>query len=79
MARIKIIHSTDYTYRNPVGLTRHQLMMRPDDSHDLRLHSADLKVEPEPASVRWKIMVAIVGAVIALAAVIALGSVFGSF
>jgi hypothetical protein len=28
--------------------------LRPDDSHDLRLHSADLKVEPEPASVRWK-------------------------
>jgi transglutaminase-like putative cysteine protease len=54
MARIKIVHSTEYTYRNPVGLTRHRLMVRPDDSHDLRLHSADLKVEPQPASVRWK-------------------------
>ena len=54
MARIKIIHATEYTYRNPVSLTRHRLMVRPDNSHDLRLHSADLKVDPEPAPVRWK-------------------------
>ena len=46
MARISIVHTTEYTYRNPVGLTRHKLMVRPDDSHDLRLHSATLKVEP---------------------------------
>lgn len=54
MARIKIVHTTEYTYRNPVGLRRHQLMVRPDDSHDLHLHEAELKVEPEPAAVRWK-------------------------
>ena len=54
MARIKIVHTTEYTYRNPVGLLRHQLMVRPDDSHDLRLHEAELKVEPKPAAVRWK-------------------------
>jgi transglutaminase-like putative cysteine protease len=54
MARIKIVHTTEYTYHKPVGLTRHRLMVRPDDSHDLRLHRAELKVEPEPASVRWK-------------------------
>ena len=29
-------------------------LVRPDDSHDLRLHEATLKVEPEPAAVRWK-------------------------
>ena len=45
MARIKIVHKTEYTYRNPVGLLRHRLMLRPDDSHDLRLHRAELKVE----------------------------------
>ena len=50
MARISIVHATEYTYRNPVGLLRHKLMVRPDESHDLRLHSAVLKVEPEPAS-----------------------------
>ena len=54
MARIKIKHTTEYTYRNPVGLLRHRLMVRPDDSHDLKLHGAELKVEPEPASVHWK-------------------------
>ena len=54
MARISIVHTTEYTYRNPVGLLRHKLMVRPDDSHDLRLHSATLKVEPEPAGVHWK-------------------------
>ena len=54
MARIKIKHTTEYTYRNPVGLLRHRLMVRPDDSHDLKLHGAELKVEPEPALVHWK-------------------------
>lgn len=54
MARIKIVHTTEYTYRNTVGLLRHQLMVRPDDSHDLRLHEAELKVDPKPAAVRWK-------------------------
>src|SRR4051794_5512350 len=54
MARIKIKHTTEYTYRNPVGLLRHRLMVRPDDSHDLRLHSAELKVVPEPVAVLWK-------------------------
>jgi transglutaminase-like putative cysteine protease len=54
MAQIKIVHTTEYTYRNPVGLLRHKLMVRPDDSHDLRLHTAELKVDPEPAAVHWK-------------------------
>src|SRR5262245_27347458 len=54
MARIKIAHTTEYTYRNAVGLLRHRLMVRPDDSHDLRLHGAELRVDPEPAAVLWK-------------------------
>ena len=54
MARISIVHATEYTYRNPVGLLRHKLMVRPDESHDLRLHSAVLKVEPEPTGIYWK-------------------------
>jgi transglutaminase-like putative cysteine protease len=54
MARISIVHATEYTYRNPVGLLRHRLMVRPDDSHDLRLHSALLRVEPEPTGIHWK-------------------------
>jgi transglutaminase-like putative cysteine protease len=54
MARLKIVHTTEYTYRNPVGFTRHRLMVRPDDSHDLRLHHSELIVEPEPAYILWK-------------------------
>jgi len=54
MARIKIVHTTEYTYRNPVGLLRHRLMLRPDDSHDLRLQKTELKVLPMPATVFWK-------------------------
>ena len=54
MARISIVHTTEYSYRNPVGLLRHKLMVRPDESHDLRLHRATLKVEPEPTGVYWK-------------------------
>lgn len=53
MARINITHTTGYRYRNPVGLTRHRMMLRPDDSHDLRLHHATLVIDPEPASIRW--------------------------
>jgi transglutaminase-like putative cysteine protease len=53
MARISIVHSTQYAYRNPVGLTRHRLMLRPDDSHDLKLHHAALDVEPKPSLVHW--------------------------
>jgi transglutaminase-like putative cysteine protease len=54
MARISIVHTTEYTYRNPVGLLRHRLMVRPDDSHDLRLHRATLAVEPQPSAIYWK-------------------------
>jgi hypothetical protein len=45
------VHTTEYTYRNPVGLLRHRLMVGPDESHDLRLHCAKLEVDPEPTSI----------------------------
>jgi transglutaminase-like putative cysteine protease len=53
VARISIVHSTEYSYRRPVGLMRHRLMLRPDDSHDLRLHHAALDVDPKPSLVHW--------------------------
>ncbi|MFY9969802.1 MAG: transglutaminase family protein [Roseiarcus sp.] len=53
MARIKIVHTTAYHYRSPVGLARHRLMLRPDDSHDLRLHEAFLEVDPQPSLIHW--------------------------
>ncbi|MBS0638508.1 MAG: transglutaminase family protein [Proteobacteria bacterium] len=54
MARIRIAHTTEYTYRNAVGLTRHRLLLRPDESHDLHLHKAELEVDPPPSAVHWK-------------------------
>ncbi|MEO3471385.1 transglutaminase family protein [Roseomonas sp. CAU 1739] len=53
MARVRIRHLTRYEYRNPVGLTQHRLMVRPRDSHDLRLHDATLSVSPTPMVTRW--------------------------
>ncbi|WP_424810516.1 transglutaminase family protein [Roseococcus sp. YIM B11640] len=53
MPHVHIVHTTGYRYRNPVGLTRHRLMVRPQDSHDLRLHEATLTVEPAPTATRW--------------------------
>lgn len=56
MARITIVHTTEYTYRNRVGLVRHRLMLKPDESHDLRLHRADLR--DGSSMVRQKVSVA---------------------
>lgn len=53
MARVRIRHVTRYDYNNPVGLTQHRLMVRPRDSHDLRLHEATLAVSPTPRATRW--------------------------
>jgi hypothetical protein len=54
MAKVSIVHVTEYTYRNPAGLLRHKLMIRPDESHDMRLHTATLTVEPAPSSIYWR-------------------------
>jgi hypothetical protein len=32
MAGIKIVHATENSCGNPMGLTRHRLMVRPDDT-----------------------------------------------
>jgi transglutaminase-like putative cysteine protease len=53
MARVHIRHATSYAYNAPVGLSQHRLMVRPRDSHDLRLHDATLSISPAPASTRW--------------------------
>lgn len=53
MPTLRITHGTLYRYHVPVGLTPHRLMVRPQDSHDLRLHAATLTVDPGPATTRW--------------------------
>lgn len=53
MPRLQITHRTEYRYHQPVGLLRHRLLVRPQDSHDLRLHDATLAVDPAPSAVTW--------------------------
>ena len=52
MPVLQVRHTTVYRYRRPVRLGDHRLMVRPRDSHDLRLIRTGLNFSP-PASVRW--------------------------
>lgn len=53
MPLLTISHITSYTYRQPVRFGEHRLMVRPRESFDQHLISATLKIDPEPADVRW--------------------------
>lgn len=53
MPKLKISHSTVYSYAVPVRFHEHRLMFRPRDSHDLRLINTNLTISP-PGQVRWK-------------------------
>jgi transglutaminase-like putative cysteine protease len=53
MPRVRITHTTEYRYARPVHFTTHRLMLRPRDSHDLRLLSATMGLTPPPATSRW--------------------------
>jgi transglutaminase-like putative cysteine protease len=52
MTILKVTHRTRYSYAQPVTFAPHRLMMRPRDSHDLRLLDTALSIAPA-ASVRW--------------------------
>ena len=52
MPLLKVEHATTYRYRSPVIFGDHRLMLRPRDSHDLRLVSADLTCSPA-ATLTW--------------------------
>ena len=49
---LNVRHTTVYRYRRPVMLGDHRLMLRPRDSHDLRLIQTSLTLSP-PATLRW--------------------------
>jgi len=53
MRRLSVRHVTNYKYSKPVILGDHRLMLRPRDSHDLRLLAATLRIRPTPVSLRW--------------------------
>ncbi len=46
MPRVRVTHETEYLYEKPVQLLSHRLMLRPRDSHDLRLLETALTVSP---------------------------------
>lgn len=52
MARLKILHETRYDYDRPVSFGTHRLLIRPRDSHALRIVDARLNVSP-PGPTRW--------------------------
>jgi len=52
MARLAITHETLYTYERPVEFAPHRLLVRPRDSHAIRVVDAVLTVSP-PGETRW--------------------------
>jgi transglutaminase-like putative cysteine protease len=53
MPLLTIHHKTVYRYSHPVAFGEHRIMLRPRDSHDLRVIQSDLAIEPPPMSLRW--------------------------
>jgi transglutaminase-like putative cysteine protease len=53
MPLLTIHHKTEYRYDRPVAFGEHRIMLRPRDGHDLRVLSGNLKIVPEPASLRY--------------------------
>ena len=52
MKLLTVRHATTYRYSAPVQFGQHRLMLRPRDSHDLRLAGAELALSP-PGRIRW--------------------------
>ena len=50
---LTIRHTTEYSYREPVGFGVHRMMFRPRDSHTLRLLNTNLTIYPQPERIRW--------------------------
>jgi transglutaminase-like putative cysteine protease len=53
MGLLTVRHVTSYRYARPVVLGEHRMMLRPRDSHDMRILSTRLMITPPPAAVRW--------------------------
>src|SRR5437870_4218403 len=52
MKLLTVHHATTYRYDAAVTFGQHRLMLRPRDSHDLRLVGAELALSP-PGKLRW--------------------------
>ena len=49
---LHVEHTTLYRYANAVQFGEHRMMLRPRDSHDMRLVTTELDISP-PADLRW--------------------------
>ena len=49
MKRVRIVHTTEYYYNQPVTFGLHRAMLRPREGHDLHIARSHLDVEPEGA------------------------------
>jgi transglutaminase-like putative cysteine protease len=52
MRRLDITHVTEYEFATPVTLLPHRLLLRPRESHTLRLESSTLTIHPAH-TIRW--------------------------
>ncbi|RAK63667.1 transglutaminase family protein [Phenylobacterium kunshanense] len=52
MPRLSIRHETIYAYERPVTFAAHRMLLRPRDSHAIRVADATLTLSP-PGEVRW--------------------------
>jgi transglutaminase-like putative cysteine protease len=53
MRRLKISHVTEYLFSGPVSLLPHRLLLRPRESHNVRIESAILEIFPGH-TLQWK-------------------------
>src|SRR3954465_13749860 len=53
MPLLTIHHKTEYRYAHPVAFGEHRIMLRPRDSHDLRVRASRLVARAEPMRLRW--------------------------
>jgi transglutaminase-like putative cysteine protease len=53
MPHVRVTHATTYRYASQVRFTPHRLMLRPRDSHDLRVLDATIGIDPAASTIRW--------------------------
>ena len=53
MPVVTLTHVTTYRYAKPASFGEHRLMVRPRESYDQHLLSAELLIDPVPADLRW--------------------------
>ena len=53
MTQVRIVHATTYRYARPVRFTTHRVMLRPRDSHDLRVLGTTWRIAPAATATRW--------------------------